>query len=202
MEAIKKENSFLDLSKLSEEQQKHIFSLLPKPDDVIEYDIFEQYTLLHYDENIDTWYVEDVERVRGKTELAYSEFIKLFEEPTKLPSELLKEYFKNTPREQVLKDWESTSDYDNVNSPKVLELFKGGDGDSNGWIKIESESDLPKEVGDYWAVWKDGEVGRKQFFCRTVKNIYSPKGNISEYDWWMRHITHYQPIVKPELPKF
>src|SRR5690606_19742582 len=67
--------------------------------------------------------------LNDRTELTYPEFIKLFEEPTKLPSELLKEYFKNTPREQVLKDWESTSDYDNVNSPKVLELFEGGDGE-------------------------------------------------------------------------
>lgn len=86
--------------------------------------------------------------------------------------------------------------------PEFIKLFEGGEGEKDGWIKIESEADLPKEVGEYWAVWKDGEVGRKQFFCGVEKNIYSPNGNISEYDWWMRHITHYQPIIKPEPPKF
>lgn len=70
-----------------------------------------------------------------KTELLYPEFIKLFEEPTKLPSELLKEYFKNTPREQVLKDWESTAYLDNANSPKIRELFEGGEGEKE--IDIE-----------------------------------------------------------------
>lgn len=83
--------------------------------------------------------------------------------------------------------------------PEFIKLFEGRE--SDGWIKIESEADLPKEVGDYWAVWKDGEVARKQFFCRAEKNIYSPNGNISEYDWWIRYITHYQPIIKPEPPK-
>lgn len=36
--------------------------------------------------------------------------------------EKLKKYFSQTPKEQVLKDWEETKSYDNVNSPTVRQL--------------------------------------------------------------------------------
>src|SRR5690606_30154219 len=140
----------------SEEQRKHIFSLLPKPILLIQYQYDEHNCILEFDNEDGQWWVDSHRPPINKTELTYPEFIKLLD---------------------------------------------SGD-DNNRWIKVESESDLLKEVGDYWAVWKDGEVGRKQFFCRTEKNLYSPNGNISEYDWWMRHIIYYMPIVKPEPPKF
>lgn len=34
------------------------------------------------------------------------------------------EYFKNTSREQVLKDWESTREFDNVKSPTIEEQLR------------------------------------------------------------------------------
>lgn len=39
-------------------------------------------------------------------------------------TEKLKKYFKENSREQVLKDWEKTKIYDNVNSPKVDDFIK------------------------------------------------------------------------------
>ena len=35
----------------------------------------------------------------------------------------LKKYFDETPKEQVLKDWEETKIYDNVNSPTVEQFL-------------------------------------------------------------------------------
>ncbi len=35
----------------------------------------------------------------------------------------LKKYFDETPKEQVLKDWEETEIYDNVNSPTIEQLY-------------------------------------------------------------------------------
>ena len=50
--------------------------------------------------------------------------------------ELLKEYFKNTPREQVLKDWESTAYLDNTSSPKIREFFEGGEEEKETSLQI------------------------------------------------------------------
>lgn len=149
---------YIDLSKCTEEERKHIFSLLPECCGNGQYVYNDRFAKhLRYNSYHQSWVTGLYSNDKRLKELTYPEFIKLFE---------------------------------------------GAEDDNNGWIKIESEADLPKEAGDYWAVWKDGEVARKQFFCGAIKNIYSPNGNISEYDWWLRHITHYQPIVKPEPPKF
>lgn len=71
MEAITKENIFLDLSKLSEEQIKKI-------KDIIKYEIeeIEHYPLLIY--LCDVWN-QCKKNLNGRTELFYPEFIKLFE---------------------------------------------------------------------------------------------------------------------------
>lgn len=119
---------YINLNKCTEEQQKHIFSLLPKPTLLIQYQYDEHNCILEFDNEDGQWWVDSSKPPINKTELTYPEFIKLFEKQ-KTVSESLKEYFKNTPKEQVIKDWESVSEFDNVNSPKVSELFEGGDGE-------------------------------------------------------------------------
>lgn len=78
---MNKEKYFIDLSKLSEEQQKHIFSLLPEPILSDDYDIRGKYKYLlitdDYDNYCDKWYVDF--RYDDRTEITYPEFIKLFE---------------------------------------------------------------------------------------------------------------------------
>lgn len=64
--------------------------------------------------------------------------------------------------------------------------------DNNGWIRIESEEDLPKDCGDYWVYDDDGDIGYYMF-------------NLFEEDF--EHvkengITHYQPIIKPKPPLY
>jgi len=64
---------------------------------------------------------------------------------------------------------------------------------NNGWIRIESEKDMPKDSGRYWI--KDKEFGRdiakyftenKTWYCDDIRQFP----------------THYQPITKPKSPIF
>ncbi len=61
--------------------------------------------------------------------------------------------------------------------------------DNNGWIKIESEADLPKEESIYYVI--DSETKE------IVERFYSPN---EKNDYFKTYSTHYQPIVKPLKP--
>jgi len=75
-------------------------------------------------------------------------------------------------------------DNDKLFRPKSLEGIEK----NNGWIKIESESDLPSEFEKYWIIDKsDGKMYQRHFDAST-------KGFFLEYS------THYQPITKPQSP--
>lgn len=67
---------FIDLSKCSEDEQKHIFSLLPEAEDSGQYIDVSHLTFLQMDSDgrWETW-----ELPHDKTELTYPEFIRLFE---------------------------------------------------------------------------------------------------------------------------
>lgn len=64
--------------------------------------------------------------------------------------------------------------------------------ENNGWIKIESESDLPKEVDQYWFASHNNKIEIR---------FYNPNW-IDDIVQFRRRYTHYQPIIKPEPPKF
>ena len=72
-------------------------------------------------------------------------------------------------------------DNDKLFRPKSLEGIEK----NNGWIKIESESDLPNKTNDYWIVNKLGV---------SIRNYDMQEDN----DW--NDVTHYQPITKPKPP--
>ena len=74
---------------------------------------------------------------------------------------------------------------------------------NNGWIKIESEEDLPKDDE-----FKFNETFLVYYCCKGCSNMIF-KGSIDKYTLKFRDITnklekekvtHYQPIVKPESP--
>ena len=74
---------------------------------------------------------------------------------------------------------------------------------NNGWIKIESEADLPKDDE-----FKFNETFLVYYCCKGCSNMIF-KGSIDKYTLKFRDITnklekekvtHYQPIVKPEPP--
>lgn len=62
---------------------------------------------------------------------------------------------------------------------------------NNGWIKIESEGDLPKDELDCFFI-KDSLI-YTGLWDNRLKRFYSG----SE---WITKITHYQPIQKPKQP--
>lgn len=65
---------------------------------------------------------------------------------------------------------------------------------NNGWVKIESEEDLPNEEIDYWVVDSYGDC----FICKFDTDYKAFKGYF-HYDTNGK-ITHYKPIIKPQLP--
>lgn len=66
--------------------------------------------------------------------------------------------------------------------------------ENNGWIKIESESDLPKELEKIYFIIKGYEericIG---YYCHDLF------WDLNE-DYSKQIVTHYQPIQKPLLP--
>lgn len=64
---------------------------------------------------------------------------------------------------------------------------------NNGWIKIESEADLPKEINIHYHGIKEGE-----YIAFTLKDPINIKALFR--DFTNDKITHYKPIRKPELP--
>lgn len=77
-----------------------------------------------------------------------------------------------------------------------IELFRPksiqGIENNNGWIRIESEEDLPAENSGLYFVYDGKDVGIARmstimFRCLTSNEVYSD-------------VTHFQPTVKPKKP--
>jgi len=85
--------------------------------------------------------------------------------------------------------------------------------DNNGWIKIESDDDLPKEKEFFRFIpcnnfdrefmgWIDNKLGEVLFIDFTFYEV-EKDGNryVSQSNAWLTsQITHYQPIQKPQPP--
>lgn len=87
-------------------------------------------------------------------------------------------------KESTLRGWLSDP---RINPTKIIYLndYKN----NNGWIKIESEEDLPKDSYNYWIMQSDGRV-------QTIKD-YEDNAK-----YWCVKATHYQPINKPLKPLY
>lgn len=162
---MKKENIYIDLSKCSVEQIKNIEKILKNRSEKIGYHtnnalingVVLEDIYLYFSTSFQEWCLWP-DKFKDRTELTYHKFIGFFEEPKKLPSELLKEYLKNTPREQVLKDWESTAEHDSVDSPKVLELFEGRNEENQIYTKEDVEKAYRAGENNQTYYFKDSTV--------------------------------------------
>lgn len=150
-----KENSYIDLSKCSEEQIKRLPQIIGLQDeyliDFMNAGDFTDFYDLHFNKN--NWNISKNIEDTDKTELLYPDFIKLFE---------------------------------------------GGEEENNGWIKIESELELPNDNEPMWVMIEDCELPELVQPDREADDFYGADGVI----YHSHHITHYMPIVKPEPPKF
>lgn len=75
---------------------------------------------------------------------------------------------------------------DEYSRPKSLQGIE----DNNGWIKIESEDDLPKENNEYYWTITENDKDIKERWFNKFFNEYEGEGKV----------THYQPIIKPKPP--
>lgn len=72
--------------------------------------------------------------------------------------------------------------------PKSLQGIEN----NNGWIKIESEDDLPKEDnGEYWMIER-----------RTKDIVYETDLMTHNKTFIVNYFTHYQTIEKPKPPLY
>jgi hypothetical protein len=114
----------------------------------------------------------------------------------------LKEYLKNTPREEVLKDWNKSSECDSVGQTieEYLEYI-------NGWISVEDSLPEPLET-----VWLSDGKGWSTLGCRndnydgvwswaeTNGIIYEENGKIvSECDSDDLDVLFWHRIPKPPI---
>jgi len=76
--------------------------------------------------------------------------------------------------------------------PKSLQGIEN----NNGWIKIESEADLPKEYKFYWI--KTQLNSEFIAWCRPNERLFIHNDGETEF----KYITHYQPIQKPLKPLY
>jgi len=65
--------------------------------------------------------------------------------------------------------------------------------DNNGWIRIESEKDLPEESGQYYVFTNDQKI-----YCIVWTGVMFLRDRHNE----TKNITHYQPIQKPLKPLY
>lgn len=67
--------------------------------------------------------------------------------------------------------------------PEFIKLFEGGEGYNNGWIKIESEADLPKEEGEYLTYQKRNDSMSVNYFDTEQWGYYHTPDEVPTY--WM-----------------
>ena len=77
---FKLEQIYIDLSKLSEEQQRKVIALLPKPINEDDYHISFLHFYLIYDDEDCMWWVSTKYILAEKTEINYSQFLDMMGE--------------------------------------------------------------------------------------------------------------------------
>lgn len=71
--------------------------------------------------------------------------------------------------------------------PKTLQGIES----NNGWTRIESVDDIPKEITECYIFDDDGDISYFTFGFDSQKDYDEVVNGV---------ITHYQPIIKPEAP--
>lgn len=78
-------------------------------------------------------------------------------------------------------------EWDMAYYPKAIE----GLSNNNGWTRIESEADIPKEITECYVYDDDGDISCFTFGIDDCSGLEYLKE---------QGITHYKPIIKPEAP--
>ena len=103
---FKPEEIYLDLSKLSEEQQRKVISLLPPKKWDIQYEIQKVHFILYLDEK-KQWWVFGTE-IKDKTELSYTQFLEMMgesEEVLQVENDWIKISDDNKPKFDLITEY-------------------------------------------------------------------------------------------------
>ena len=84
----------------------------------------------------------------------------------------------------------------NHNKCRILSLSRLEQ--NNGWIKIESEDDLPKESYGIYHVYSENEMYVEIPKNQGIEPFWT--NDKSKNQEWLDNFTHYQPITKPQPP--
>lgn len=108
--------------------------------------------------------------------------------------------------------WETKLELDIIESPRrVRPKSLQGIENNNGWIKIESEADLPKDHEINYFIPCNflerafiGFIDRKSNEVYFLDESFEVRKNTCVYlnSWLPSQITHYQPINKPLKPLY
>lgn len=80
--------------------------------------------------------------------------------------------------------------------PKTIQGIES----NHGWIKIESENDLPKENVGCFFLTKNKDCVTGRFFVNHFKGWTNVFTIDNIFAFGIDCVTHYQPIVKPQPP--
>ena len=103
---FKRDEIYLDLSKLSEEQQRKVISLLPPKKWDIQYEIQKVHFILYLDEK-KQWWVFGTE-IKDKTELSYTQFLEMMgesEEVLQVENDWIKISDDNKPKFDLITEY-------------------------------------------------------------------------------------------------
>ncbi len=89
--------------------------------------------------------------------------------------------------------WNQMYDICEIGHNKIRPKSLSGIENNNGWIKIESEDDLPKETDTYFF------IGR--ITCKIMKDYFTADSKVNGFNNCQFNLySHYQPIQKPKPP--
>lgn len=72
--------------------------------------------------------------------------------------------------------------------------------ENNGWIKIESEDDLPKDFTTCYIITIYSYNTIVEAYYSDGERSFKPRDKYSTWSYLYDEITHYQPIIKPKPP--
>ena len=123
---FKPEEIYLDLSKLSEEQQRKVIALLPEPINKDDYHISYLHFYLIYDDEDCMWWVSTKYFAAEKTEINYSQFLDMMGESEEI---LQVENYTREDMEKAYRAGEKGATYYFKDTTVILpDTYEGVDG--------------------------------------------------------------------------
>ena len=131
-----------------------------------------------------------------KQEVIKTEWLRLGFEPEQVEDNGFCDYYA-LPTDFDLHQFDCIYSYDKEDIIKVRPKSLQGIENNNGWIKIESEADLPKKSCSCWIEVDELEINTPFWYNHDTTQFY-----FKHIIYTISEVTHYQPINKPLKPLY